>query len=441
MRIVVAEHHRDRRASFEGDAEECRKALLFAYPWLGVKCPGGDALALAATLDKNQAYTVGVEDGDIQLVKSEELEDHSAVEALLGVDSKLEALLVAAAFLAGVPVPEVEHARQAMLRHDENAEAAALETCGLVVTEPMLQALRAVVHADLAKAEPKGRVDFKDVLAVTPDGAEFAAEVTRALKVKQAEPVQLGGKHSDGTVLTTDPAHHGRILLKPGSGDQNPAAGDRQSSSSQSKREAAFWAVAARWGLGQYLPETHLLLIDGKEYAAIRLVPFSFKTMNKLRDADPGLAPRLFRIFLPDGVLHQWAAMDYILGNPDRNAGNIMARPPEVRLIDHGSAFAGSEFAPGTDQNSYVPFYLRAWAPADFKTLDPAAKVRVLPRVSALAAAELKTWLIGLSSADLATELHRFGIDPTASLARLDSLKFAAEHVPADLAINQAWVL
>ena len=220
-----------------------------------------------------------------------------------------------------------------------------------------------------------------------------------------------------------------------------PQAGVTESGASQAKREAAFYAVAQAWGLAEYLPECHLLLIGGREYAALKLLGSSYEDLNAVRARDPGAPRRLFLVFRPDGTLHRWAALDAILGNVDRNAGNLMVRGDEVKLIDHGSAFAGTGFAPATDKNTFVPYYLRALAPSDFNQLAPADKLRALPRISGDSAKNLNNWLSSLDEEGLARILHRFGIEAKPSVERLRSLKGALAYQPADLAINSFWVL
>ncbi len=301
----------------------------------------------------------------------------------------------------------------------------------------VLRQLAAWVPQPLGKGGPDisaSTVPHLPVVAVTPDGERFAALVRRGAW----HPVKLGGKHSAGTMVA-DVGEGGYILLKPGSGSQNPSAGDAESGASQAKREAAFWACAKALGLQAHVPEAHLLLLDGREYAAIRMLPLDYRTMNDLRQGDPNLPRRLYHLYRDE--IHRWAVMDYVLGQVDRNAGNEMSRGTDVQLIDGGSAFAGYGFDPARDPSTFVPHYLRAGAPGNFDDLDPEGKLEALPRLPAGRAAELGTWIAGIDPEALRSELVRYGIDPGPTLARLQRLREACAVMPADRAVDSAWTI
>ncbi len=443
MRVIVVEHHDDgRRRIFDGAPPDVAADLLHAYPFLQHKLgPHADVTLLVKALDATQAYTAVTQEADIQLLKADADTvgvGESVVADMMGHDITMLRLLNAGAFLSGKPVPGPGEVRAALHASHEDPELAVLNVYGLDPSPETVEALHAIL-CNLRKAEPDALPQHAE--AVTESGAAFADMTNRALKDGAVHPVQLGGKHSAGTLLAWDPQTDERILLKPGAGGSSPAAGVTDSGSSQSKREAAFWQVAAAWGLGDDLPEAHLLLLDGREYAGLKLLAFSYQNMNKAMKADSGLPRRLFHLFLGSGRLHRWATLDYILGNTDRHAGNIMVRGADVKLIDHGSALAGADFAPGSDRYSFVPFYLRALAPADFGQLSSGDQLKALPRLSAPAAADLRSWLDGLDGQELAATLHRYGVDAAPSVNRLDHLKTAAAHTPADLAVNGAWVL
>ncbi len=205
-----------------------------------------------------------------------------------------------------------------------------------------------------------GPIVFNEVKPANESGIDFALAVERASKAGKVGIIKFkAGKHSGGTLIAKDPVSRITLLLKPGSGPQSPAAGESQTEASQSQREAAFFAVAAAWGLGKYVPECHLLVIDGKEYAAIKFLPPEYwENGQQFKERDPNGPRRTLSLFLAD--IFKWATLDYVLGNPDRNSGNVMFCQGEVKLIDHGSALAGIDFKPAHDKFSFVPFYLRA---------------------------------------------------------------------------------
>jgi hypothetical protein len=256
----------------------------------------------------------------------------------------------------------------------------------------------------------------------------------------------MAGKHSKGTLIARDVQGGDVYLLKPGSGGDSPAAGVAEEQASQSRRDAGFWAVAERWGLGNNFPEARLLLIDGKEYACLKLLPWRYKTVDKLMQGHPGAGRALLAPMLASALLFRWAVIDYVLGNPDRHANNMMADSEEpagqadVKLIDQGSAMAGRDFDPAHDRNSFVPFYLRAWAPLAFNHLSVDEKLHVMPQLHGETEADLRGWIDGLHAHDLHVLLTRYGINPDPAVARLAKLKMLVAEYPADEAVNRVWV-
>ena len=209
-----------------------------------------------------------------------------------------------------------------------------------------------------------------------------------------------------------------------------------------SRREAAFWRIADEWGIGHSVPRTDLVIIDGKEYAAIHMVPFTWRGLEKKSQGNFGLARSVFEPYRHRGTLHKWAVLDAVLGNPDRHADNILVSENDkmAALIDHGSAFAGESFAPAYDKNSFVPYYLRAWAGPKFNSMPTEKKLAAMPEAPNDVRDELKSWLDGLDEAKMQGICHRFGINPEPSLKRLERIKRLAEVMPVDQAANRFWV-
>jgi hypothetical protein len=133
--------------------------------------------------------------------------------------------------------------------------------------------------------------------------------------------------------------------------------------------------------------------------------------------------------------------MDYILANPDRNAGNIMFRDGHVKLIDHGSALAGIDFNPAFDNHAFVPYYLRVFASGGFGKMTPEQRLKALPRLNAEGEKKLSEWIGRLNKEVLQKILIPYGIDPTPELARLELLKFACSVQSADLAVLSVWTI
>lgn len=222
----------------------------------------------------------------------------------------------------------------------------------------------------------------------------------------------------------------------------SPAAGVAQESASQSKRECAFWKIADEIGIGNFYPRADLLIINGSEVAAMRLLPFDFKTLDKILKTDPNRAVQVLEPYRRSGVLHKWAVLDFIAGNPDRHAGNGMCNPGgQVALIDHGSAFAGDAFDPAHDSNSFIPFYLRANVRGrNFNAMTFGDKLRFMPTVNDETNKGLLTWLNGIDVNKIKQILDEFQIDAQPVLDRLDKIKAASQAASVDIATNQIWL-
>lgn len=439
---VINHHNRGSSRDFSGTPEEVRDSLALAYPWVAHKL-GLDAppdLVIAA-LGRSQAYSVVDNSGDV-FTKSE----HNSAAEHLGYDAELIALISAATFLSG-RTPQDADLRRAQIQNPHDKAAAVLQACGLppdsrqdlltLLSSGMLQ--KAEISVDAEKLDFTGKHAEPAIPSI--GAQEMADNINASIAAQSIFTVKLDGKYSKGAAIAEVPYKHIKILLKPGTPKNSPAAGVKEESSNQANREAAFSEVASKVFGSDAVPEVHLISIDSKPYSCGRLLPFEFKNLNSLNNDDPGGVRRAIQMYRPDGTLHRWAAMDYIMGNPDRNAGNIMMRSGVLKLIDHGSAFAGKDFSPATDGNSYVPYYLRALAPDDFEKLPAFQRLNNLPRLSDTERERLSTWLRSLDASELANILYRYGIDAKPSVDRLNLLVGALAFQPADLAVLSFWVM
>lgn len=222
----------------------------------------------------------------------------------------------------------------------------------------------------------------------------------------------------------------------------SPARGVREQPASQSQREAAFYQALVAMGLERYAPRADLLLIDGKQYAAMEWLGKDYAPLeDEVREHGGRLRARMLPL-LASGTLHRLALADWILGNPDRNGGNAMtAHDDALRLIDHGSALAGASFDPANDPMSYAPFYLRLWASPTWAQLPAEERLAALPRLSSFARDQLRAWTEGLDEAALRTALEPLGADPAPILARLGRAKAALAAESPDVAVNRLWAV
>jgi hypothetical protein len=441
MLVKVVNHYQDTTDNISGSEDDVRKQLLVLYPYLlqrfGSHC---DVDILLKDLNRSQFCTA-----TILLNKSESINDGKGLHHIvydpktkhgqISQDVELEVYREAAQFLSGYKCTD-EELRQALLETEDPVYAA------LVAHKLPLQMvgdLEAIVSNVLSKSE-QDPVTFEKVEPTNESSQDFAVIIQDASKAGLIEPIQLGtGKHTVGTLRAIDPHTQETYLLKPGSGKQNPIAGESETAATQSQREEAFYTLACGLGLQDDLPECHLLLLDGKEYACMKMLSLAYKNMNDLKRKDPNLPSRLFYLY-NNGTLHKWATLDYIGGNPDRHSGNIMASGDSVKLIDHGSTFAGISFSPATDGISFVPFYLRAGV-AIFNKLPVDEKLRKLPRLNEQNELLFKRWLLSLRSDLIKHIVESYGIDSMPTTVRLERLQKATSYQTADLAILSAWII
>lgn len=447
MKVQVENVYEETLKTIEGPPESVRLELLRLFPWLNHHQQKPTVQAMVGRLNRSQVFNAAiVEDEPIAKAEPRNLhqQDDHVILAMLGYSHRLQRALDAARFLSA-RATDPAAVRQALWEADGDVEEAALLAHGLEASEPNRKALRAVQDvSETRKAEGAHPFTPDQVFAPDPAGEDAAEAVRRAVSDEFLLPVQLGGKHSAGSYLARDQATGVTWLLKPGSGGQSPAAGVREEGASQSRREAAFWHVAEAWGLGDYVPRAELLQLHTpqgvSEVAAIELLGWSYKTLDKVKNEDPSAARAAVEPYVKEGLAHRWAVLDYVLGQTDRHAGNIMVHDGDAQLIDHGAAFAGPDFSPARDKKSFIPYYLRAWAPGKWSVMDAGTRLKYMPRLPEEKAQELRSWIESLDVSDLDKILGRYGINPQPAKARLARLKMAVREMPADVAVNRAWV-
>lgn len=335
---------------------------------------------------------------------------------MLGHLDSEEALLTAAQLLA----PPGAQWRE--VTEGSNPVDSALLAWGLTPTDTLRAQLLEL--APIAKAEGfRPALTPMHVESVQPNGEPVADAVRRAEAKQLIYEAHLGGKHSSGVAVAMDPRDDTLWLLKPGSGPLSPGAGIQDVSTTQARREVAAANVGASL-LPATFPPTYLLTMGGQEVAAIRVVP---------RDAVPAKsltvdARKIFAAHAADGTLFQWAAIDWVLGNVDRHGGNVLVAPKgRVYLIDHGSTLAGSGFNPAVDAKSFVPYYLRAWAP-DWAHLDIKQRRAALPDAAPGVHVAFGHWIRNVFTADKLRPIHELAPEAEpAVLSRLRDLQVASD--------------
>lgn len=439
MKVTVSNLYSGHSQDFVGSEKQVLFDILQVYgQFVKMRIRGNPTLqSVLRALAQQQAFEVDINDSNLH--KSEDLQnDHIASAS--GHSDRLAAVIEAARFLGGRPAPNEEGVNAALWEADGDEVLAGLLIAGLDDSEANRKALASIVDIKtLGKSEGQA---LKHVVAGTPEAEGVAASVQKAIDAQLLEPIKLVGKHSQGMMLAKDPDGSGTWFLKPGSGSNSPAAGVNESGASQSQREAAFSAVMKLWGLENSAPMAHLLLIDGRQYAAAKLLGWEYKNLDKKRKSDQGFPAKVLDPYRHTGHLHKWAVLDFVLGNPDRHAQNLMVNGVgDVKLIDHGSAFAGNTFDPSFDKRSFVPFYLRYRAPeaTNFNALGKEDKLRCMEKAPESARAHLQTWLQSLDPKALEVVLPRYGIDPAPEINRLEKVKNLAASTSVDEAINSLW--
>lgn len=358
--------------------------------------------------------------------------------AMSGFVPHVEHTFVAAAILTGRDTIPLEQIRRALWEHEDDLQAAALAAFGLEPTPGNRRALATVMELkQLNKADRE-----RNVQAGHKDAEEAAEQIQRAFLQGSVQHVTLNGKHSKGTLVAKDSVTEDVFLLKPGSGTPSPASGVTEEPASQTERECAFWAIVEEIGIGDFFPRADSIIVDGHPCAALRLLPFNYKGLDTIEKSDPNKPLHILDKYTKNGIVHKWSLIDFVLGNPDRHAGNIMASDDGgVVLIDHGSAFAGKSFDPGHDKNSFVPYYLRCWAKArNYNKLTVDEKLSKMPTASDEVRKILEAWCEQIQDHQLVRIMEEYNINPEPMMVRLQQVKGMLRAMPLDIALNQLWI-
>lgn len=260
-----------------------------------------------------------------------------------------------------------------------------------------------VAMANLRKFETNDVVaPPHEVIAYSHGAEELVEPLQLAFSKQDVVELHLHGRHSGGAQLAFLGGELGLWILKPEDAVQVPCAGYSDSDLSGPERETAFYyAVRAAWPGQEYYPRVELLDVDGRQYAAIKMLGIDYHPANHVDNIT-----KYLRDYLDNGALFRWALWDMVLGNPDSHGGNLMVAPTgQVALIDHGAALCGRNFAPALDPNSFIPFYLRAFNPQlDWAKAPPGERYAAMPHPSATQCQEFDTYLMSQCEARAAFE-------------------------------------
>ncbi len=441
MQVKVTNIYTDRVEEFEGEAPTVAHDIAMAFPWLqDYEVRLTDIHDVLQELEQNQALVVEVDRDPI--AKNEEGGNTNTAKDMLGYDIFRERLFDAAKWLSGFARPKEEtEVRQLMLTHDGDLESVALITYGLDPNDKNKVALKAVLDMErLGKAEEAPPTPPHNIVPGTDTAYVVCQRIKQAFQEHRVQAIHLGGKHSKGSMLAKDTDRR-QWILKAGSGGQSPAAGAQDEIASQGRREAAFFAVAKAWGMADFFPAAEFLIMDGHDWATLEMLPWDYKNLEKVRTEHPQKVHDALEQYRLRGILHRWSVIDYVLGNPDRHAANLMLGPNgNVKLIDHGAAFAGEHFSPGHDADSFVPFYLRYLAGDSFYEMDPEDRIDSMPHLPQAHDRVLAQWLHELDPGALSFILRKFGINDEPSMARLQKVLALDVDESVSDQLNQLWL-
>lgn len=439
MHIQIIYGHNGKTIDLRGTVNQISRELIFHFPTLA-EHHHKDLLANLKILAKQQNIFLRVIDDKAASIKKSE--DHFAPERIVnafGWDQDFRVALEAARYLGNGKRPTEEEIRSALMECNEDYEKAALLSCGVNPTEENVQLLQDVVKNVLCKSEGITVPRPKIIKAHCQLDVEFSEALTRAFDKEMVMPVKLGGKHAKGMFVAWDEQTSKTLLIKPGSGKQNPSAGMSEDDAPQSAREAAFYHLAEILGIQHHLPEARLVNLDGQPTAVLALLPWHYKKAQELSKKDPVGVRRLFNVYEFDGTLWKWATLDYIGGNVDRHGGNIMLYDSDVQLIDHGSSMAGPSFNPGGDKYTFIPYYLRVFSGLNFKVATPKERINAIPVASNEVDEKLSQWLLSVQPELVAKALYKYEVNPQPVLDRLKKLDELSQTVKISLAINKLW--
>jgi hypothetical protein len=361
-----------------------------------------------------------------------EVDKHHQLIHQLGKRHKYEDYLKAAQFVFRKPV--VVHVDDA-LYHGDDLIHAALMAHGVENTRENRKALEGLVNIEeVSKAE----VNLQECKPWNGAAVGVAEYIQRAIENQMVETIQLKGKHVQGSMVAHDQGSGQSWILKPNAGGTSSAAGVNEQKATSAQREACFWQVARIWGVAEWLPRADVVTIDSQQYVAIKMLADGWKNLEYLKDHDPAKLAHLLTQYQEAGVLHKWAILDFVLGQVDRHANNLMYKDDAIQLIDHGSAFAGFGFDPGHDPKSYIPFYLRYTVPSGFSKLPLPEKIAMMPTLDQDGDEILGAWVHQMDKDLLSALLAEYGVDPRAAVARLEGLQKLKQGMSKY--INLLWI-
>jgi hypothetical protein len=336
----------------------------------------------------------------------------------------------AAKFMSNGFQPSQEQIQEALREHEGDYEAAALTAYQLEINDENVRTLRKMSYIyahqqELSKNEENVAIIPRIVKPFNDQALPVADVIRRAFELDEVHEIKLKGKHTHGTALVRDHETGDLWLLKPGSGNLSPALGISEEKAPQAVRECAFNDCARIMGLGEYVPKSALITLDDQKVSALQFFAADYEPTEKLKKKNIEDLRQIFQMMLLNGLLYKIASLDYVLGQVDRHAGNMLVNPGwDVKLIDAGSTFAGRSFSPSQDSKStFVPFYLRVFSDRKFSVLTPLEKYNIIPKLGEDSDKALGFWLKNLPEGQLVAKMNEYGINSQPVIDRLNAIR------------------
>ena len=162
------------------------------------------------------------------------------------------------------------------------------------------------------------------------------------LSSKPVSESKLGGGRNQTFLIEFEDGE--KAVFKPSAGESKPLAGEFEYAYGyQTQKEVGAWQVAKIVHMDDMVPPVIKSNINGAEGA-----------LMEFQRGEPAYNFTGFERY--DGVkdFARAATFDYVIGNPDRHAGNWLVDKGKLHLIDHGSSFIEKPFDPQIFQTNII---------------------------------------------------------------------------------------
>lgn len=426
MRVIIKNLWTNSEQAFDGEPGEVLSDISNAFPHAIHDHTRNNLDEMLAHINQSQIFSVRKEK-DIPLKDSEVIDQ-------MGIRAIGEEFTKAARFLSG----STTQFSDSMLAEDD------IFSSILQATDCRASKQEVLNLSLVMKAEPTPVTPPSSILPLSPRNKSISDGIKRAFISDRVQNIYLGGKHSKGSMLATDPQSHAIWLLKPDIAGKSPAKGlaDQEGGQEQASREAGMYEVAKVIGLQNFVSKSTVIFLDGIKFAAIHFLDKGWKNLEKMRQADPESVARILKPYCRNGDAYKWAILDAICGNVDRHAGNYLVGPQgQIRLIDGGSAFASDTFDPHNDKAVFTPFAIRYQVP-NWSKLTVQQKLSSMIDVSPDVDNNIRHFVSEIDKDQVRRAIEDQGLDAEPSLKRLYRLQRVALDCsrPFHLYVNEFWV-